>query len=169
METLVPTATELTITKPTEFEKLMTRVKKETLEVETSLSNQSYMRVIIKEIASVYFFLRKEGLGYSPITIKEFEITQEHLLGLARQKTSQPFVGLFRRSRRYFLRNKFFPCVCSPVGNWYEDHPWRISSYDDFDLSDTYTRVIKNQYFMSLPPNLRELAKEIFSKRHSEE
>ena len=172
MEITVPTGTELTITKPTEFERVMARVKKEILETETSLQNENYMRQIIKEIASVYFFLRKQGLGYSPITIEEFEVTQEYLLNLARRKTSQFGIGFFRRAWRYYLRNKFFSCHYSPFGNWMDDHPWSHSDYNNynsFDLSSIYGFIFTKSHNKSLPPNLNELAKEILKKRYVKE
>ena len=112
------TLAELSITNPTEFERLMVRVNKESLEIETSLQYKNNMGRIIKEIASVYFFIRKQGLGYTPITIEEFEVIQKRLLDLAKQKTSQPVMGLFKFGWRYFLKNKFFSHDYNTVIGW---------------------------------------------------
>ena len=163
MEALVSTVTELSITKPTDFEKVMARVQKESHEVETSLKHEEYTRKIIKEVASVYFFLRKNGLGYTPLSPEEFEIVQKHLLDLAGQKTSRPIARFFSYSWRYFQKNKFFHYSRTPFGKWLNERPFGWDS--SLNISDVYESAEKGYVNLSLPPNLKDLVRVIWEKR----
>lgn len=162
----------LRISKNTEFEKLMARLNKEKAESITSQANIDRRRNIIKEIASAYFFLRIQGLGYSPLAIEEFEATQEYLIELAKKKTKS-LRGLYSFRWRYFLKNKFFRIRFSPINGsirWYDSHPWESInfSYSTFRPDDIISMVVAkltSARMWAIPPNLEELVNSIYNKR----
>ena len=171
MDTTLQKIPELKITESTDYEKLMTRIQKNRSINVTSIDYQKIQRGVIKEIVSVYFYLRERGLGYEPITIEEFEVIQKHLLDLARRKTRSTYSKLFSFRWRYFLKNKFFRVKYCPAevpmeNNWYKSHPFHYYDFDYFDVEKIWTHVRIHDNNLSLPPNLRELSEEIIRKRY---
>ncbi len=65
----------MNIVNNTAYEELVIKVNKEVIQDVNSLTSLDRKRLIIKEVAAAYWFLRKQfGISWRPMTLEDFKI-----------------------------------------------------------------------------------------------
>ncbi len=169
---------EIALVKNTDFEKLLCKIKEEREVTLASELNQRRLRDIIKEIASVYFFLRTHAeMPKRELTLEEFETTRVYLHQNAEKEIRNKWrhraaraLG-FKTAWQYYFENGFFKCRTSPYdhtsGEWDRSHTWHPDSYST-GYSTFDPETVANNSCPAIPPNLKELTKAVFEKRHQQ-
>lgn len=183
--------------KPTKFEELTWKIMAQNSDKSRQTHLNNRMRDVIREIASAYYFLREAmGMEYIEMTLAEFESVQQQLLQMAVLETKKlrhfilNFFG-YKTAWQYFFENKFFHRMRCPLkqnrlgkwawfqtgcgiggeGNIYLVSAYPESLYYDYFCSFDGDKFLKDSCYKdrTMPPNVLELANEIYSKRYDVE
>lgn len=146
--------------KSNEFEMLLEKIEKEKELDRESYLNQGCLTGIIKEIMSVYYFLRKRvGMPYRGLTAEEFRVAKNKLDDMARNELKRKifiFLPFLNKSRayKYYLKNRYFHVKRTPFGSWWNEKDICVFPPNIIDLAELLfqERFIKNADGKDLKP-----------------
>ena len=161
---------EVAVIDNTNWERLVAKAVKDQEELSASKLNMERRRQIIKEIASVFYFLKREiDWTQDTLSLEEFETAQAELKMRAKEKI-EDWLGVFggRRGWKYYLKFGYFHFRRAPLRHgrkWYSAHGWYQNSYQNFH-PDEFLASTKN--WSPIPENIVSLFSEIFEKRFNQ-
>lgn len=158
----------ISLVKNTRFEALVARIQKDQEENHNSDLNRERKRYIVRSIASVYFFLRREyGMTAGSLTIDDYRTAYEALMEIACKRVKEwkyrmlPSLLCRNTAWGYFLAHGYFHMRRTPFGLWFNSVGYNVYYYAGSFLDNPAT--VREDV---LPRNFKELVSTVYEEKY---
>lgn len=159
----------ISLVKNTRFEELVMRIQVDQEENHNSDLNTKRKHDIVRSIASVYFFLRREyGMTAGLLDIDDYRTAHEALMETARKQVRgwgyQILPSLLCRNTAwgYFLTHGYFHKNRTPFGLWFNSVGYIVHYYAGSFLENSAATSVRDV----VPMNIRELVGALYEEKY---